>query len=155
MYKPVLSLDVSKENSIAALYLSFGEPMGKPFRVEHTPSGFASLVELLRNLELLTHKKPEVILESTGNCSRAITQNLMEAGYSVIALNLLETHEQKQQKRRAFVKSKPIRLMPNVLFNCTTLMSIGPCIRLILKSPNSETFADCTAASVTSISKHN
>ncbi|GAB4275312.1 IS110 family RNA-guided transposase [Thermincola ferriacetica] len=103
MYKPVLSLDVSKENSIAALYLSFGEPMGKPFRVEHTPSGFAALVEQLRNLELLTHKKPEVILESTGNYSRAITQNLMEAGYSVIALNPLETHE---QKRRAIRKVK-------------------------------------------------
>lgn len=100
MSKPVLSLDVSKESSVAAAYLSFDQPMGQPFPVTHTRQGLGVLLEKLMRMEQLTGKKPDVILESTGNYSKPITRNLQEAGYQVIVLNPLETHEQKRRSLR-------------------------------------------------------
>ena len=100
MYKPVLSLDVSKNSSVAAVYLSPRERFAKPFTVEHTAYGFGTLLESLREVEQVSDKKPDIILESTGNYSRPLTYCLMDAGYSVIALNPLETHEQKRRSVR-------------------------------------------------------
>ena len=100
MYKPVLSLDVSKNSSVATVYLGPRELLAKPFTVDHTAYGLGSLLESLREVEQVSGKKPDIILESTGNYSRPLTYCLMEAGYSVIALNPLETHEQKRRSVR-------------------------------------------------------
>ena len=103
MYKPVLSLDVSKGSSFAATYLSMHEPFKKPVSVPHTPQGLAILLDRLRDMEYLTDEKPKVILEATGNYSKPITNSLQEAGYSVIVLNPIQTY---QQKRRSIRKVK-------------------------------------------------
>jgi transposase len=107
MNKPVLSLDVSKNSSYAATYLALGEPLDKPFSIPHSPQGLTVLLERLKTLERLTGKKPDVILESTGNYSKPISLNLREAGYSVIILNPLQTHTQKHRSIRK-VKTDPV-----------------------------------------------
>jgi transposase len=107
MYKPVLSLDVSKESSFAATYLSMHEPFKKPVSVAHSPEGIEVLFDHLRNMEYLTGVKPQVILESTGNYSKPITNTLQEAGYSVIVLNPIQTYQQKRRSIRK-VKTDPV-----------------------------------------------
>ncbi|MBU7008895.1 hypothetical protein Ga0451573_003858, partial [Peptococcaceae bacterium DYL19] len=67
MYKPVLSLDVSKGSSFAATYLSMHEPFKKPVSIPHTPQGISMLIDRLEHMEYLTGMRPNVIMESTGN----------------------------------------------------------------------------------------
>ena len=107
MYKPVLSLDVSKGSSYAATYLSMHEPFKKPVSVPHSPEGVAVLLDRLRNMEYLTSERPQVILESTGNYSKPITHSLQEAGYQVIVLNPIQTYQQKRRSIRK-VKTDPV-----------------------------------------------
>ena len=107
MYKPVLSLDVSKGSSYAATYLSMHEPFKKPVSVPHTPQGISLLIDRLKNMECLTGERPQVILESTGNYSKPISCILQEAGYSVIVLNPIQTHQQKRRSIRK-VKTDPV-----------------------------------------------
>ncbi len=107
MSKPVLSLDVSKGFSYAASYLRSEEPFGKPVSVPHTPQGLEFLLNQLANLEHLTGKKPEVILEATGNYSKPLTYSLQQAGYQVIILNPIQTHQQKRRSIRK-VKTDPV-----------------------------------------------
>ncbi len=106
MYQPVLSLDVSKESSVATIYLNPKELFAKPFTVDHTVYGLDTLLENLQEAEQLTGKKPDVILEATGNYSKPLTYCLMEAGYSVIVVNPLETHEQKRRSVRKVKSDK-------------------------------------------------
>jgi len=107
MYKPVLSLDVSKGSSYAATYLSMHEPFKKPVSVPHSPEGLEVLLDRLKNMEYLTGERPQVILESTGNYSKPITHSLQEAGYSVIVLNPIQTYQQKRRSIRK-VKTDPV-----------------------------------------------
>lgn len=100
MSKPVLSLDVSKGSSIATAFIDKGKPLGKPFNVPHTANGSSILIEQLQSLESLTGHQPVVILEATGNYSKPVTYFLQNAGYSVIALNPLQTHELKRRSIR-------------------------------------------------------
>jgi len=106
MNKPVLSLDVSKGKSIAAMYLSCNEPVGKPFLVEHTRQGLGTLINELVKLEQKAKCRPEIIMEATGNYSKPIAQSLFEEGYSVITVNPLETHEQKRRSIRKIKTDK-------------------------------------------------
>ena len=62
MYKPVLSLDVSKNSSVAAVYLSPRERFAKPFTVEHTAYGLGTLLESLRKVEQVSGKNPILFL---------------------------------------------------------------------------------------------
>ena len=107
MNKPVLSLDVSKGSSYAATYLSMHEPFKKPILVPHSPEGLAVLLDRLRNMEYLTGERPQIILEATGNYSKPITHSFQEAGYSVIVLNPIQTHQQKRRSIRK-VKTDPV-----------------------------------------------
>ncbi|PKM82517.1 MAG: IS110 family transposase [Firmicutes bacterium HGW-Firmicutes-14] len=107
MYKPVLSLDVSKGSIYAATYLSMHEPFKKPVSVPHTPQGISVLIDRLRNMEYLTGERPQVILESTGNYSKPISCIFQEAGYPVIVLNPIQTHQQKRRSIRK-VKTDPV-----------------------------------------------
>lgn len=107
MSKPVLSLDVSKESSYAATYLSMHEPFKKPVSVPHNPQGLTVLLDRLRDMEYVTGERPQVILESTGNYSKPITYCLQQAGYSVIVLNPIQTHQQKRRSIRK-VKTDPV-----------------------------------------------
>lgn len=107
MSKPVLSLDVSKGSSYAATYLSMHEPFKKPVFIPHNPQGLTVLLDRLRDMEYVTGERPHVILESTGNYSKPITYYLQEAGYSVIVLNPIQTHQQKRRSIRK-VKTDPV-----------------------------------------------
>lgn len=74
--------------------------MEKPFSVKHDLDGSLIILDKLLKLEKLSGIKPDVILEATGNYSKPITTFLQDAGYSVIALNPLQTHELKRRTLR-------------------------------------------------------
>ncbi|KJR44337.1 Transposase [Desulfosporosinus sp. I2] len=80
---PVLSIDVSKSKSVAALFKSYHESVNKPFPFYHTPKDMSRLKDRLCQLELETGKKPHIMLEATGNYSKPISAYFEEAGYHV------------------------------------------------------------------------
>lgn len=100
MFKPVLSLDVSKNSSFAATFLSPNKPFARPFSVKHSPEGLAILLKSLSALQDASGLKPQAILEATGNYSKAISACLQDAGYQVILLNPIESHAHKRSSIR-------------------------------------------------------
>ena len=126
MSKPVLSLDVSKGVSTATAYIGYDEPLTKPFSVPHTTKGVVRLINHLKKLQDLTGIKPEVIWEATGHYSKPITNFLMEAGYSVIVLNPLQTHDLKRRSIRK-VKTDAVdtqRIAGYIIFSGLHLKSL-------------------------------
>ncbi len=107
MDRPILSIDVSKSRSYAAVFLSPGQSYQRPTPFPHTPAGLSSLVNCLTKLEQKTGKRPQVVLEATGNYSKPIINFFQEANYQVIVLNPLETHQQKAKTIRK-VKTDPV-----------------------------------------------
>jgi len=104
---PVLSIDVSKSQSHAAAFLSPGKSYQRPTPFPHTMEGMTSLVNCLVELEQITGKKPQVVLEATGNYSTPIVRFFQKANYQVVVLNPLETHQQKKKAIRK-VKTDPV-----------------------------------------------
>lgn len=107
MYKPVLSIDVSKSKSFAAAFLNYQEPYLKPFSFKHSQDDVGLLVRHLQSLEMKTGVKPDVVLEATGNYSKPISGFFEKSGYNVVVLNPLLTHQQKAKSIRK-VKTDPI-----------------------------------------------
>ena len=107
MVNPVLSIDVSKSVSHAALFLSHGQLYQKPFRFTHSPDGVSYLVDSLRKVELETSVKPKVVLEATGNYSKPLVKFFGDEGYDVVVLNPIETHLLKKKAIRK-IKTDPI-----------------------------------------------
>lgn len=107
MYKPVLSIDVSKSKSFAAAFLSYEEPYLKPFPFEHSISGTSVLLHHLKDLESKTGFKPDVVLEATGNYSKPISSFFQQQGYNVVILNPIKTHILKAKSIRK-VKTDPV-----------------------------------------------
>lgn len=97
---PVLSIDVSKSQSYAAAFLSQGQPFQRPTPFSHTPEGLSSLITCLIYLEEKSGKKPQVVLEATGNYSKPIVNFFQQANYQVVVLNPLETHQLKKKSVR-------------------------------------------------------
>ena len=62
----VVGIDVSSEFSIVAMLEPDGSLIRKPFRIEHNPSGFHKLLEILRKEEERLNRKPIYFVESTG-----------------------------------------------------------------------------------------
>lgn len=104
---PVLSIDISKSKSYAALFRSYGDPYLKPFPFNHCPSDLSYLSSQLKNIERDTGKKPSVVMEATGNYSKPIASFFRENGYLVYIINPLQTHAQKKKSVRK-VKTDPI-----------------------------------------------
>lgn len=109
---PVLSIDVSKSRSYAAAFLFHNQPYQRPTPFPHTPfphtpEGMTTLINCLVKLQKETGKKPQVVLEATGNYSKPIINFFQNANYQVIALNPLETHQQKKKAIRK-VKTDPV-----------------------------------------------
>lgn len=107
MLRPVLSIDVSKSKSFAAAFLDYGQPYLKPFSFDHSISGTSVLLKHLKDLEVKTGKKPDVILEATGNYSKPISNFFECNGYKVVILNPIKTHILKAKSIRK-VKTDPI-----------------------------------------------
>lgn len=104
---PVLSIDISKSKSVAALFKSYHESVNKPFPFFHTSKDMSRLTDRLSQLEIETGKKPHVVLEATGNYSKPISAYFEDAGYHVTILNPLQTHAEKKKSVRK-IKTDPI-----------------------------------------------
>lgn len=100
MIDPVLSIDVSKENSTAALFLSQGNLKDKTFTFKHTHNELSEVLEILNSTEIETGSKAKVVLEATGNYSTPIVSFFETNGFKVISLNPIETHLQKNKAVR-------------------------------------------------------
>lgn len=109
MYKPVLSIDVSKSTSYAAAFLAYGEPFQKPFPFVHSPSGTKLLINKLNELQAKTGIKPDVVLEATGNYSKPISSFFENAGLFLTHFKLIF------KKRKLLERLKLTLLMPIVL----------------------------------------
>lgn len=107
MQKPVLSIDVAKGKSVAAAFSAYDTIVRKPFSFLHTPQGISGLLPLLEQLELMTHQRPHVVLEATGNYSKPLVSFFSSMGYPVVVLNPLLTHQLKKKATRK-VKTDPI-----------------------------------------------
>jgi transposase len=107
MNNPALCIDVSKSSSYASAFLTYNNPFSKPMYFEHTPQGILCALKLLKELENVSDKKPDVVLEATGNYSKSIVQYFQGIGYQVIVLNPLQTSMQKRKNMRK-VKTDPI-----------------------------------------------
>lgn len=62
----VVGFDVSSEFSFVAMLEPSGALIRKPFRIDHNPSGFQKLLEILKNEEERLQRKPIYFVESTG-----------------------------------------------------------------------------------------
>lgn len=107
MNNPVLSIDVSKSKSFAASYLAYEKPLSKPFPFPHSQEGTRILFDQLKYLESTTGVKPDIVLEATGNYSKPISDFFINAGYNVIVLNPIMTHQLKAKSVRK-VKTDPV-----------------------------------------------
>ncbi|TDX49163.1 IS110 family transposase, partial [Orenia marismortui] len=107
MDKPILSIDVSKSNSYATAFLSYGQPFSSPISFPNTIKGITIALKILKDLENGSGKQPTVVLEATGNFSKPIKYSFMKAGYKVVELNPIQTHKQKKRTIRK-VKTDPI-----------------------------------------------
>jgi len=104
---PVLSIDVSKSKSYAAVFRGYGDVYLKPFPFNHSPTDLNYLTSQLILLEKETGLKPSVVMEATGNYSKPISSYFRDNGYSVFVINPLQTHAQKKKSVRK-VKTDPI-----------------------------------------------
>jgi transposase len=104
---PVLSIDVSKSKSVAALFKGYQQSLSKPFSFLHSPSDMSKLTDKLIKLETETGKRPHVVMEATGNYSKPISAYFQDAGYTVVVLNPLQTHAEKKKSVRK-IKTDPI-----------------------------------------------
>lgn len=107
MNNPSLCIDVSKSSSYASAYLSYDRIYSKPVEFTHTPAGINDAAKILIELEGVSGKKPDVVLEATGNYSKSITQQFQMLGYNVVVLNPLQTSLQKRKNMRK-IKTDPI-----------------------------------------------
>lgn len=62
----VVGIDVSSEFSVVAMIAPSGELIRKPFRIDHNPTGFNKLLEILKKEEERLKRKPIYFVESTG-----------------------------------------------------------------------------------------
>lgn len=62
----VVGIDVSSEFSVVAMLAPTGELIRKPFRIDHNPTGFHKLLDILKKEEERLKRKPIYFVESTG-----------------------------------------------------------------------------------------
>ena len=107
MYKPIISIDIAKSKSCAAAFLDYDVPYLKPFSFNHSLDGIHVVLQVLHDLHLNTGIKPDIVLEATGNYSKPISSFFFHAGFNVIILNPLLTHQQKNKSIRK-IKTDPV-----------------------------------------------
>lgn len=105
--RPILSIDVSKEKSVAGVFLDQNCPLGKPKDFLHTQKELLGLSALLKELEEAYLVKPQVVMEATGNYSRPLAEFFHAEGFEVFVLNPLTTHQVKKKTIRK-IKTDPV-----------------------------------------------
>lgn len=105
--RPILSIDVSKEKSVAGAFLDQNRPVGKPKLFLHTRKELLKLSAFLSELEQSYLVKPQVVMEATGNYSRPLAEFFHSEGFEVFVLNPLTTHQVKKKTIRK-IKTDPV-----------------------------------------------
>jgi len=104
---PILSIDVSKNKSVAAAYLDMNQPIFKPKVFSHTTNHLHKLIAELRQIKQTYGYSPKIVMEATGNYSRPLAQFFYLQGFEVFVLNPLMTHAVKRKAIRK-IKTDPI-----------------------------------------------
>ena len=84
-----VGIDVSKGTSTVAIIRPFGEVVGKPFDIKHTPKELSELASFILSLE----GESRVVLENTGKYSEPVIKVLSEAGVFVCPVNAKLIHD--------------------------------------------------------------
>jgi len=105
--RPILSIDVSKEKSVAAAFLDLNCPLSKPKVFQHSRKELLKLSAFLRDLEQTYQVKPQVVMEATGNYSKPLAEFFHSEGFEVFVLNPLTTHQIKKKTIRK-IKTDPV-----------------------------------------------
>lgn len=104
---PILSIDVSKNKSVAAAYLDMNQPLFKPKVFNHTTNHLHKLIAELGQLKQTYGYSHKIVMEATGNYSRPLAQFFYLQGFEVYVLNPLMTHAVKRKAIRK-IKTDPI-----------------------------------------------
>ncbi len=91
----VVGFDVSSEFSFVAMLEPSGALIRKPFRIDHNPSGFQKLLEILKNEEERLQRKPIYFVESTGIFHLPLFFFLRSNDLKGFVLNPLSVHSIK------------------------------------------------------------
>ncbi len=107
---PIISIDVSKSKSVAAIFTDRHEHYRKPFVLKHQLSHFEKLHSQLLDFESKFATKPKVVMVATGIYSKPISSFFFALGYEVFVLNPLTTSQIKSKTLRK-IKTDPIDTM--------------------------------------------
>ena len=91
----VVGIDVSSEFSIVAMLAPTGELIRKPFRIDHNPTGFHKLLDILKKEEERLNRKPIYFVESTGIFHLPLFFFLKSNDLKGFVLNPLSVHSTK------------------------------------------------------------
>lgn len=101
MSKPCICIDVSKNTShVQGFINSVKTPVSKPFKIEHTLTGFNKMKDLYNKLVDLTNLKPLIIFEYTGVYHKCLVQFLELEKYDYHAISPLKSAKHRNSEIR-------------------------------------------------------
>ena len=101
-------IDIAKYNHSIQPMLHNGTTLGKPFKINNTKIGFESLLFKLEQLKQSNRCKEVVIgLEPTGHYWKALSNFLIQHGYSVFLVNPYHVKKSKELDDNTQTKSDP------------------------------------------------
>lgn len=101
MSKPCICIDVSKNTShIQGFINSIKTPVSKPFKIDHTITGFNKIKNLYDKLVELTNLNPLVIFEYTGVYHKCLIQFLEQEKYDYHAVSPLKSAKHRNSEIR-------------------------------------------------------
>ena len=99
--QPCICIDVSKNTShVQGFINSIKTPVSKPFKIDHTITGFNKIKNLYIKLVNLTNSKPLVIFESTGVYHKCLVQFLEQKKYDYHAVSPLKSAKHRNSEIR-------------------------------------------------------
>ena len=99
--QPCICIDVSKNTShVQGFINSIKTPVSKPFKIDHTITGFNKIKNLYIKSVNLTNSKPLVIFESTGVYHKCLVQFLEQEKYDYHAVSPLKSAKHRNSEIR-------------------------------------------------------
>ncbi len=99
--KPCICIDVSKNTShVQGFINSTKTPVSKPFKIDHTITGFNKIKDLYNKLVAQTNLKPLVIFEYTGIYHKCLIQFLEQEKYDYHAVSPLKSAKNRNSEIR-------------------------------------------------------
>jgi len=102
----VVGIDVASEFSFVAMLAPSGELIRKPFRIDHTPTGFNQLLQILKKEEERLNSSPVYFVESTGIYHLPLFFFLKSNDLKGFVLNPLSVHSTKNYDIRKVKNDK-------------------------------------------------